>query len=247
MKLPSFARATGPCLLLAALAGGWLPAQAGEFSVTPILVELKGGAMSETLTVVNHASAKLRVNVRLMHWTQDADGKDEYEDSSDLVYFPRQMEIEGGGKRLVRVGLKTPAGVRERAYRLFIEEQPEPSESARSQVAFLFRFGVPVFVTPAMPKPQPEVGDVVLRGGKITIPMKNTGNQHFRLVKLVISDGAAYRKEVNGWYSLAGTARTYAAEVPAEVCRKAAAFDVALEGEGFRLDRKVNVDPASCS
>lgn len=223
-------------------------AGASEFSVTPIRVELKAGAMSETITVTNHSKDKLRVGVRLMEWTQDAEGKDVYKDSSDLVYFPRQMELEGDAKRLVRVGIKSPAGLVERAYRLFIEEQPEAAPDAnRAQVSFYFRFGVPVFLPPAVPKPQPEVPEPTLRGGKLAIVVDNPGNQHFRLSRIAISDGAGYLQEVSGWYSLAGSHRTYSADIPRDVCRKATAFSIALEGEGFRLDRKVNVDPASCT
>ncbi|MDE2606269.1 MAG: molecular chaperone [Burkholderiales bacterium] len=248
MNLPSLARIAGLCLVATAVAGAVPPALGGEFSVTPISVDLKPGAMSETITVTNHAKDKLRVNIRLMQWTQDAQGKDVYTDSNDLVYFPRQMDVEGEAKRLVRVGLKTPAGTMERTYRLFIEEQPEATpDPARSQIAFYFRFGVPIFVAPAVPKPQPDVPVPTLQGGKLSIPVKNTGNQHFRLVKIAISDAAGYLEEISGWYSLAGTERTYTATLPPDVCRKAGTLDVSLVGEGFRLDRKVNVDPASCS
>jgi fimbrial chaperone protein len=232
--------------LAVALLGG--AAIAGEFSVTPIRVELKAGAMNESITVTNHSRDKLRLAVRLMEWTQDAEGKDIYQDSSELVYFPRQLEIEGEGKRLVRVGIKAPAGVVERTYRLFIEEQPDAaSDPNRAQVAFYFRFGVPVFLAPAVPRPQPEALEPTLKAGKLAIVVKNPGNQHFRLVKVAITDGAGYAQEMSGWYSLAGSERSYSAAIPADVCRKASAFNVALEGEGFRLDRKVNVDPASCS
>jgi len=248
MNLPSLARFAGPCLVTAMLCGAMTPAMAGEFSVSPISVELKPGAMSETLTVTNFAKEKLRVNVHLMQWTQDAEGKDVYQDNNDLVYFPRQLEVEPEGKRLVRVGLKAPAGTVERTYRLFIEEQPDPAaESNRSQVAFLFRFGVPVFVPPVAPKPQPEVPDPTLKGGKLSVVVRNTGNQHFRVLKIVLGDGAGFQKDVAGWYSLAGTEHTYTADIPRDVCAKATALSVAVEGEGFRLDRKVNVDPASCS
>lgn len=40
---------------------------------------------------------------------------------SDLVYFPRQLELEPDTRKLVRVGAKAPAGTTERAYRMFIE------------------------------------------------------------------------------------------------------------------------------
>lgn len=223
-------------------------AVAGEFSVTPIRVELKSGAMNETITVTNHAKEKLRVSVRLMEWTQDATGKDVYKESSDLIYFPRQMEFEPESKRLVRVGARGPAGMTERTYRLFIEEEPPAGTDAnRAQVAFYFRFGVPVFLPPAMPHPQPEVSEPTLQGGKLAVTVRNTGNRYFRLVKLTISDGSGYQQEVGGWYSLAHTQRTYTADIPPAVCLKAQTLQVALEGEGgLRIDRKLHVDPASC-
>lgn len=223
------------------------PIYASEFSVTPIRAELKAGVLSETLTVTNHATARLRVSIKLMEWTQDAAGKDVYRDSSDLVYFPRQMEIAPGSKRLVRVGAKTPGALVERTYRLFIEEEPEPSSDAtRAQVALYFRFGVPIFVTPAVPKPLPDVTEPTLEKGKLAVVVKNSGNQHFRLNKLSITDGAEYSREIAGWYSLAGSERTYSADVPKDICQNAKTLSVTLEGDGIRIDRKLNVDPTRC-
>jgi fimbrial chaperone protein len=236
-----------PWLLLAAACALGLPARATEFSVSPIRVELKPGVMSETITVTNHADTKLRVAIRLTEWTQDADGKDVYKDSSELIWFPRQMEVEPHGKRLVRLGARTPAGVVERTYRLWVEEEPPPGTgSTQAQVAFYFRFGVPVFLVPAVGKPQAEFGEPRLAAGRLALPVKNTGNQSFRLQKITVSDEAGFTHEVAGWYSLAGTERTYVAEIPREVCRRAKVLTIAIEGEGIRSDRKLHVDPASC-
>jgi fimbrial chaperone protein len=200
------------------------------------------------VTVVNEAKEKLRIAVKLVVWTQEEDGRDVYKDSNELIYFPRQMDVEPEGWRLVRVGARTPAGVTERAYRLFLEEEP-PASSApgNSQIAFLFRFGVPVFLPPAVPKPAPEVMQPTLDKGKLSLVVKNTGNQHFRLNRLVISDGATYSQEITGWYSLAGSARTYTADVPQAVCRQARKLNILIEGEGIRLDRQLDVDPARCA
>lgn len=223
-------------------------ALAAEFSVTPIRVDLKPGVLSETITVTNSGKTKLRVSIKLQEWTQDATGADVYTDSNDLVYFPRQLEIEPDAKRLVRVGVKTPAGVVERAYRLFIEEDHEPTPGTeRAQVSFYFRFGVPIFLPPAAPKPQPEVAPPKLAGGKVSVVVRNPGNEHFRLTKLTLSDGAGFSEDVAGWYSLAGSSRSYTLDVPREVCRKAHALNLTLEGEDIRIDRKLDVDPAQCA
>jgi len=228
--------------------GPQLPAVASEFSVTPIRAELKPGAMNETITVTNDSSNRLRVTVKLMEWTQDAAGNDVYQESSDLIYFPRQMELEAGAKRLVRVGAKTPAGTAERTYRLFIEEVPEPAQaSAPAAVTFYFRFGVPIFLPPAVPKRLPEVLEPTLEKGKLSLVVKNAGNQNFRVNKVTVTDGAGYSHDIAGWYSLAGTSRAYVADIPRETCRKATALAVKLEGEGISFDRKLQVDPANCS
>ena len=225
-----------------------LPSVASEFSVSPVRVELKPGALSDTLTVVNHASERLRVQVRLMAWTQDEQGADVYSESGDIIYFPRQMEMDGEARRLIRIGAKTPGGATERTYRLFIEEQPEPSAQASrsAEVAVYFRFGVPVFVPPAVAKPQAEVGQPTLDKGKLSVQLRNTGNQHVRVLKLVVSDGAGFQKEIAGWYTLAGAQRTYTLDLPPEVCRKAKTLEVSVEGESLRVNRKLDVDPARC-
>jgi fimbrial chaperone protein len=248
----SFRRLSGRSCIAAMLAATALaiqpPAAASEFSVTPIRAELKPGAMSETITVTNDSATRLRVTVKLMEWTQDAAGKDVYQESGDLVYFPRQMDVEPGAKRLVRVGAKTPAATAERAYRLFIEEVPEPSQATGPvAVTFYFRFGVPIFLPPAVPKPLPEALEPTLEKGRLSLVVRNAGNQNFRLNKLVVTDGAGYAQEIAGWYSLAGTSRTYVADIPREACRKASALSIKVEGEAISLERKLQVDPANCS
>jgi len=235
--------------LAAAVVAAHPGAMAGEFSVTPIRAELKTGALSETITVTNDSSMRLRLNIKLMEWTQDESGTDVYKDSGDLIYFPRQMDIEAGAKRLVRVGAKNPAAATERTYRLFIEEVPETAPlGAPAAVTFYFRFGVPIFLPPAVPKARPEVMAPTLDKGKLSLGVRNTGNQHFRLNTIIVTDGAGYRKEIPGWYSLAGTSRTYTVDIPPDACRKAKELAIKLEGDaGISLDRKLNVDPARCS
>ena len=237
------ARAAG-ILLAACLAA---PVLASDFSVSPVRVELRRGSLNETITVMNHAPERLRVSAKLMEWTQDEQGNDVYKDSGDIVYFPRQLEVESEGRRLLRVGAKAPAGPTERTYRLFIEEQPEAAAEGRAaQIAVYFRFGVPIFLPPAAPRMDAEIGQPLLEKGKLSLQVRNGGNQHFRLVKILVDDGAGYRQEVAGWYSLAGSQKTYTLDIPPDACRRAKTLNVTVEGEGVRADRKLDVDPARC-
>lgn len=251
MKLAPRYQRLHRCVAIAALAAGtvFIPAAATEFSVSPIRVDLRPGVMSETITVTNHDTRKMRVSIKLMAWTQDASGKDVYTESNDLIWFPRQMELDPDSKRLVRVGAKTPAGTQERSYRLWIEEEPQPSGEAigRAQVSFYFRFGVPVFLVPATGQPLPEVGEPTLGKGKVSVVVRNNGNQHFRLTRVAVTAAPGLNSEVPGWYSLPGTERTYTVDIPREACVKARVLNVLLEGEGVRIDRTLNVDPANCA
>lgn len=222
---------------------------AADFSVMPTRADLKPNAMSETITVVNHAPAPLRVDVRLVEWTQDAQGQDVYKETGDLVYFPRQMEVPSESRRVVRVGARSPAGVMERTYRLFIEELPPPVPAqARAQVAVSFRFGVPVFLSPAIPRAESVIGEPTLAQGKLSVVVKNTGNVHLRVNTMKVSDGASFVQETQGWYTLAGAQRTYSIDLPKDACRRARMLDLSLtiEGVAGTTDRKMPVDPMNC-
>lgn len=237
-----------PATVALALALCAASAGAADFTVSPTRVELKAGAMTETVTVINHGNGRLRVGVQLVEWTQDADGKDVFKDTGDLVYFPRQMELGPDSRRVVRVGAKAPAGVAERTYRLFIEEQPAaPLPGEKAQVTLAFRFGVPVFLPPAVPRVAAEAGDPVLAAGRVSLVLRNTGNRHVRVATVRVTDGAAFTREVQGWYTLAGAQRTYSIDVPAQACRRGGVLDVTLVMEGMPpIDRKLQVDPARC-
>jgi fimbrial chaperone protein len=239
LKLANIAAA----VLVASLVGN---ASAAEFSVTPIRVDLKPGTLTETITVANDATATLRVSMKLMAWSQDARGEDVYSEASDLVYFPRQMEIAPGARRLVRIGVKTILSGPERTYRLFIEEVPVPDASGGTGVNFFFRFGVPVFVTPATTKAEVTVGEAALTKGKLVVPVQNNGNRHYRFNRIVFSNGSTFVREIAGWYSLPATQRTYSIDVPLAACRASDAFTVQLQGDGMNLERSVKVDPANC-
>jgi fimbrial chaperone protein len=219
----------------------------GEIYIVPVRAELRAGALSQTITLTNRRAERMRVAVKLVEWTQDADGSDVYKDTTELVYFPRLFELPPDEKRLVRVGASAPGGAVERAYRLFFEEQPEAAkESERGKVSVYFRMGVPVFVAPANPQRRAEVGEPTLDKGKLSLQVRNPGNQHVRVLRVLVEDGAGFSKEIPGWYSLAGSQRTYSVDLPREVCRQGRTLSVTVEGDGVSAERKLHVDPARC-
>jgi len=234
-----------------ALLAAWLAsvaAGAAEFSVTPIRVDMARGARSAAVTVTNDDARPLRMQLRLVEWTQDADGKDVYQDSDELVYFPRLMSVQAGEKRLVRVGLKTPMGATERTYRLLLDELPDPAASAAaSGLSFTIRFALPIFLPAAEPVSRGVIEAVALRDGKLSITVRNTGNQHFRIASITARSGEAFAAEAGGWYLLPGVARVHTLEVPVEACRGLRRLDIAVKTDKLSLEGGLDVEPWMCA
>ena len=229
-----------------------LAAAAAEFGVSPIRLYFEPGARSAAVVVTNDDSRPLRMQLRLMQWTQDADGVDVHTDSDELVYFPRLMTVPPGEKRLVRVGLKSPAGAAERTYRLYLDELPPSPDAAvrpaASGLNFTIRFALPVFLPPAVAaKPGGAIESLTLSNGKLRVAVRNTGNRHFRIASLVARSGEGIVAEAAGWYLLAGASRIHIIEIPAEVCRGLRRLDVTVKAQELSLEGGLDVEPRMCA
>ncbi|MGE5188862.1 MAG: molecular chaperone [Gemmatimonadota bacterium] len=219
--------------------------------MSPIRLDLGREAKTGVVTVTNDSEEKLRLEVTAREWTQDADGKDVYADSADLVYYPKMMVLGAKEQRIVRAGIRVPAAAREKAYRLFIEEIPGPPASRGTAVAVAVRFGVPVFVRPPRDEPKPEIGPVALDNGTVSVRVRNAGNAHC-VVRGVTVTGRnsrgepVFSREINGWYLLAGASRGYAAGIPADVCPDVASVDVEVRTDKSTLAGRVDADRSKC-
>lgn len=224
-------------------------AAAGNFGVTPIRLDLGRDARTGAVTVTNDSpDASLDIQVRVFEWTQDAEGKDQYEESQDLTYFPRILTLPPKEKHLVRAGIRVPPKDRERAYRLFIEEIPDlrKAEGEGSQVAIAVRFGVPVFVKPLTEEVRGEIESLRVAAGKVEVRVRNSGNVHFAIDSVRLKSGEGYEQSLPGWYLLPGAARTYAAQIPPDVCMTLGRLDIVVKTDRMELTRSVEIDKAQC-
>lgn len=243
--------ASGLSALAAGLAlGMWLPAaNAISFGVSPIRLDLDRGARTGSVTVTNDDTQKpLRVQMQAMSWQQDDDGKDQYAPSEELTYLPRIMTVPPTESRLLRAGIRVPAAEREKAYRLFIEEVPEPRSEggAGAQVAVKVRFGVPVFGKPLKDEPRGEIEQFELAKGLLQVKVRNTGNVHFIIQSIQFRAGEAFTKDIPGWYLLSGAARMHGTAIPGDVCEKLRTVEATVKTDRLELTRRLEVDPAGC-
>jgi hypothetical protein len=99
-------------------------------------------------------------------------------------------------------------GATERTYRLLLDELPETASPAGvSGLNFTIRFALPVFLPAATPQPRGAIEAVTLRDGKLSVTVRNTGNQHFRIASVAARSGEAFAAE-SGWYLLPGRPRS---------------------------------------
>jgi fimbrial chaperone protein len=249
---------TRRCRFATVALAGWLllacRAFAGEFIVNPVRLELGAQAKSAAVTVSNDGTERLSFQLQAMDWTQDANGKDQYTESRDLIFFPKLLTVEAGQEAVVRVGLRNPASTEEKTFRLFIEELPGPvkrPEGNSAQINFLVRFGLPIFAAPPQPRDGLAIETLDVRNGTVAVAARNTGNRHqrFQSIRLEGTDAAGkktYGLDIADRYLLAGVLKSYTATLTPEQCRSTATLGIEIVTDKLTEKRKLDVSRAMC-
>jgi fimbrial chaperone protein len=226
-------------------------AHSGEWKVTPIRLDLGRDAKTGVITVANEGEARLQVQMKAFEWSQDAEGKDVYTETNDIIFFPRIMIFEKKDEKILRAGIKIPAVTKEKAYRLFIEEIPEPRKSEGTTVAIAIKFGVPIFVKPLKEEPKGEIEKLGMSKGAVSMIVKNSGNVHFRVESVTIAGKdlkgeEKFLKVLSGWYILSGVSRSFTTEIPQTVCEAVTKVSIEIKTNKFTLNGNLDADKTMC-
>ncbi len=233
-------------------------AAAADFQIQPTMLDLSGGVKSGAFSVINNGDDSINFQISVKEWTQDANGKDVYEDTKDIVFFPRIMTTGPHEQRAIRIGFKAPLSVNEKTYRLFVEEIPSPKKETgvkdkgiKAGVTIAFRFATPIFVKPLKQQEAAIVEKLEMSKGKVMAMIKNTGNVHIKVQNVVFSGKAAdgkelFSKEIAGWYILHGLSVPYETAVPKEVCQGLATIEVVAKSENLTINGSLNVQKSMC-
>lgn len=224
---------------------------AGEWRVMPIRLEFDQGAKSGAITVVNDGNEKINFQLKAFEWTQDSEGKDVYTETSEIVYMPKIMALDGKDERVIRAGIKFPAVAREKTYRLFIEEIPQPRKEQGTNVAIAIKFGVPIFVKPLKEEVKGEIVKAGLAKGTLTAIISNSGTVHFNIGSLIIrgkdATGAeVFSKQLKGWYLLSGSQRQYSTPIASDECTRSARLEIEVVTDKTSIKKILDVDKAGC-
>ena len=200
------------------------------------------------LTVTNDDAVKINFQMQLKSWTQDENGNDVYQESKDLIFFPRLMSLEPKTSRVIRVSAPGVPGTVEKTYRLFIEELPDlaAAKDAGTQIAVRFRFAVPVFVIPIAASKQGEILSTDQHDNAVVFKLKNTGNTHFKIESISLRANDQDAEEIIGGYVLAGVTREFKAPISPKLCRSGEPIPLLLKGEGIEIKQMIKIDPSRC-
>jgi fimbrial chaperone protein len=241
-------------LILLASVFGFFPSTvfSGEIRVTPVKLFFDQQFKNGIITVINEGDEPIQVEINAAEWTQDAEGKDQYHETKDLIFFPKILKMEKGEQRAVRAGIKSAAVSQEKTYRLFIKELPKATpETQGAQVRFAVQFAVPIFVKPVKEEIKGEITKLTYGNGQLGFDVRNTGNAHFRINSIIIKgvDGngvETFSQEISGWYLLAGAMRSYGTPVTREICEDTAKFAVEVKSDQVTLNEKLDVIKTLC-
>jgi fimbrial chaperone protein len=231
-----------------------LPAAAiaGQWRISPTRIDLDRETRNGELTVRNEGDERVNLQVKAVEWTQDQEGKDRYNDTAELIFFPKILTLVKNEEKVIRTGVSSPPVAREKTYRLMVQEIPPPRKTETPTVAIALKFSMPVFVKPVREDIQGATEKIELTHGTLSALVKNTGNSHFKIVTIGVSGKSAtgeltFTKSVDGWYLLSGASRTYAIQLPAAECAKSSVLEISVKSDRTNFEKSFQVDKTMCS
>jgi len=241
-------------LILLASVFLFLPSTAfsGELRVTPVKLFFDQQFKNGIITVINEGTEPIQVEINAAEWMQDAEGKDQYNQTKDLIFFPKILKLEKGEQRAVRAGIKSAAPSQEKTYRLFIKELPKAAPEAQgTQIRFAVQFAIPIFVKPVKEELKGKIKSITQETGKVKIEVHNTGNTHFRIESVQVKGFDRkgienFSKEIAGWYVLAGVTRAFETMITQEVCLDTAKVSVEVKSEQLILHDEMDIINTLC-
>jgi fimbrial chaperone protein len=186
---------------------------AGEFSVSPIRLNLSGAARSQLLTINNIGSAPARFLVRSAGWTVTEAGAVELSGDDKLVVFPASFVVAPKASQNIRVGTDQAATDTEQTWRIVLEELPNPDapSGAGTTINVLSVLSVPVFMPPTTARKSMELGLQSVNGVTATVMISNKGNAHEMVSAVSVTalrgEEVAAQAQMEGWYLLPGKRR----------------------------------------
>lgn len=181
------------------------PAFAADLQVSPIRITLDPQNPSAVMTLINRGNSDTLLQLNVLSWAQDATG-DVLTPTREVLANPGVFLLKGGEQQVARFALRTGPDIKERSYRVVIQEVPR--QRVENGLATVLRLMVPVFV----PTPNPTVSmewNARQSAQGMEIVIHNVGNTHVQIKRLDLAGGTmAPTSKVVNLYVLPGATGT---------------------------------------
>jgi fimbrial chaperone protein len=175
--------------LLAGLLAACGPAMASGLQVAPTGLELSPAGSTQGLWLTNTGDKPMQAQVRVFHWTQTG-GKDELSATRTLVASPPMLNLDPGGRQLVRIirtGAPLAPDAAEDAFRVLVDELPAAAKAGSSGLQYVLRYSVPVFVHGVAATDAAAVAaslhwSLAREGDALVLHVRNDGPRHAQIV-----------------------------------------------------------------
>lgn len=242
--------------LVTALTVAWLwggpqagAVSAATFTVDPTQIFLSGRTGSVLLTLRNESDEALQFQLSVFAWSQSPSGQMELEPTEDIVFFPALLTLKPKETRRVRVGSATPQDVREKTYRIFVEELP-PVNPVSNGVRVLTKMGIPIFMRPAKEVATATLNDLRQQDGTLLFTLTNAGTVHVvpQSIKVrgLAGSNTAFDRELEGWYVLAGGRREFDMAFPKDACAQVTSIVVDVQFAAGKLQQRLQTPNGTC-
>lgn len=194
-------------------------AVAATFRVSPVTIEVTNEGAASAVTVTNDSDRPITIQSRLFRWTQ-TDGREALDPTDVVVASPPMMTIPVGQSHVVRlVRVAAQRAAQEEAYRILVDEVPDPRSGSAGVVTFLLRQSLPVFFG-SRPLARPDVTFALQHGATgWRLFATNRGQRRERLNDVAIHDSRGSqvmgRKGLMG-YVLAGGKMSWPVDLPVD-------------------------------
>lgn len=223
-------------------------ARAATFTVDPTQIFLFNRTGSVLLTLRNESTEMLSFQLSVFAWAQSITGEMQLQPTQDIVFYPPLLTLKPSETRRVRVATATSFDLREKTYRLFVEELP-PTDAPKG-VRVLTKMGIPIFLRPAKEVATASLTDVRQQDGMLKFTLANVGTVHVvpRSVKVrgFAGSATAFEKDLNSWYVLSGGSRDFEMALPKTGCTQVTSIAVDVQFESGQVQEQLLTPSGAC-
>ena len=187
------------------------PVHAADLQVSPVRINLDAQTTNAVMTLINRGNSDTLLQLSVAVWSQDASG-DVLVPTREILANPGVFLLKAGEQQVAPFALRVPPDVKERSYRIVIQEVPR--QRVENGLATVLRLLVPVFVATPNPNAAIEWSARPDPAGLMLVA-HNIGNVHVQLktIKLSADKLTPINKTVN-LYVLPGATGVMRIQLP---------------------------------